>query len=89
MATRSGLAITSTIREVATCARIVWAGPSNGITGDHVWTFEQTGEQVTVHTVESWSGAPADTAADQLRPALHQSLQTWLAALKNRAEQHA
>ncbi|BBC98672.1 SRPBCC family protein [Streptomyces griseofuscus] len=82
-----GLDITSTIREIVPGRRLVWGGPTNGIEGVHVWTFEQTGSQVTVHTEESWSGAPVDAAADQLHQALQQSLTTWLASLKARAEQ--
>ncbi|WP_201776831.1 SRPBCC family protein [Streptacidiphilus anmyonensis] len=83
-----GLDISSTLREVVPGRRIVWGGPAGGIEGVHVWTFEQTGEQVTVHTEESWSGAPVDAAAEQLGEALHQSLTAWLARLKSRSEQH-
>ncbi|MFD3946592.1 SRPBCC family protein [Streptomyces sp. NPDC058579] len=82
-----GLDITSTVRELIPGERIVWGGPANGITGIHVWTFAQTGDQVTVRTEESWSGAPVDAAPEELGRALHQSLQSWLAALKSQAEQ--
>ncbi|MFF7885106.1 SRPBCC family protein [Streptomyces sp. NPDC020794] len=82
-----GLDITSTVREIVPGERLVWGGPAGGIEGVHVWTFEQTGGQVTVHTEESWSGAPVDAAATELGVALHESLATWLAALKARAEQ--
>ncbi|WP_330343417.1 SRPBCC family protein [Streptomyces longwoodensis] len=82
-----GLDITSTLREIVPGQRLVWGGPANGIEGVHVWTFEQTGSQVTVHTEESWSGAPVDAAIEQLGQALQQSLTTWLAGLKSRAEQ--
>ncbi|QIY94789.1 SRPBCC family protein [Streptomyces sp. S1D4-11] len=82
-----GLDITSTVREIVPGERLVWGGPAGGIEGVHVWTFEQTGRQVTVHTEESWSGAPVDVAATELGQALHESLTTWLAALKARAEQ--
>ncbi|MFE9927828.1 SRPBCC family protein [Streptomyces sp. NPDC005533] len=82
-----GLDITSTIREIVPGERLVWGGPANGIEGVHVWTFEQTGGQVTVRTEESWSGAPVDAAPAELGQALHDSLTAWLAALKARAEQ--
>ncbi len=82
-----GLDITSTVHELIPGERIVWGGPANGITGIHVWTFEQTGDQVSVHTEESWSGAPVDAAPEELGRALHQSLQNWLATLKSQAEQ--
>ncbi|MFD4241050.1 SRPBCC family protein [Streptomyces sp. NPDC058525] len=81
-----GLDITSTVHELIPGERIVWGGPAGGITGIHVWTFEQTGDQVTVHTEESWSGAPVDAAPEELGRALHQSLENWLAALKSQAE---
>ncbi|GHD42222.1 SRPBCC family protein [Streptomyces galbus] len=83
-----GLDITSTLREIVPGQRLVRGGPANGIEGVHVWTFEQTGSQVTVHTEESWSGAPVDAATEQLGQALQQSLTTWLASLKSRAEQN-
>jgi uncharacterized protein YndB with AHSA1/START domain len=82
-----GLDITSTVREIVPGERLVWGGPAGGIEGVHVWTFERTGGQVTVHTEESWSGAPVDAAATELGQALHESLTSWLAALKARAEQ--
>ncbi|WP_055489077.1 SRPBCC family protein [Streptomyces sp. TP-A0356] len=85
-----GLDITSTVREVVPGERIVWGGPANGIEGVHVWTFARTTDgKVTVHTEESWSGAPVDAAADELGQALNASLTAWLAALKSRAEQTA
>ncbi|WP_405828371.1 SRPBCC family protein [Streptomyces sp. NBC_00105] len=82
-----GLDITSTLREIVPGERLVWGGPANGIEGIHVWTFEQTGGQMTVRTEESWSGAPVDAAPTELGRALHDSLTAWLAALKSRAEQ--
>ncbi|MEU6068756.1 SRPBCC family protein [Streptomyces sp. NPDC047082] len=82
-----GLDITSTVRELVPGERIVWGGPASGITGIHVWTFEQKGDDVIVRTEESWSGAPVDAAADDLGKALHASLDNWLRHLKSRAEQ--
>jgi uncharacterized protein YndB with AHSA1/START domain len=84
-----GLDITSTVHELVPGERIAWGGPAHGITGMHVWTFEQDGERVTVRTEESWSGAPVEAAADQLSKALHDSLENWLAHLKARAQQSA
>ncbi|MGW6982220.1 SRPBCC family protein [Streptomyces sp. NPDC054932] len=82
-----GLDITSTVHELVPGRRIVWGGPAAGITGVHVWTFEETGAGVTVRTEESWSGAPVDAAAGDLRKALTASLESWLVHLKSRAEQ--
>ncbi|MFF8861247.1 SRPBCC family protein [Streptomyces sp. NPDC015139] len=84
-----GLDITSTVREVVPGERIVWGGPAAGITGVHVWTFEEDGGRVTVRTEESWSGTPVEAATDRLSKALHDSLENWLALLKARAEQPA
>ncbi|MFJ1790944.1 SRPBCC family protein [Kitasatospora griseola] len=84
-----GLDITSTVQELVPGARIVWGGPAGGIEGVHVWTFEQNGDRVLVHTEESWSGAPVEAAADQLRDALRTSLEDWLSCLKNRAEKRS
>ncbi|MET7568958.1 SRPBCC family protein [Streptomyces sp. NPDC005492] len=84
-----GLDITSTVREIVPGERLVWGGPANGIEGVHVWTFEPTGDQVTVHTEESWSGAPVEAATAELGQALNASLTEWLGALKSRAEQTA
>lgn len=82
-----GLDITSTVYELVPGERIVWGGPASGITGVHVWTFEPSGDHVTVRTEESWSGAPVEAAADHLSQALHDSLRNWLSHLKARAEQ--
>ncbi|MGW5266383.1 MFS transporter [Microbispora sp. NPDC004025] len=87
--TTHGLDITSTVFEVVPGERIVWGGPASGIDGVHVWTFTADGDRVTVRTEESWAGAPVEAAAEQLGQALHASLQSWLAALKTRAEQPA
>ncbi|KUN09349.1 Shy6-polyketide cyclase [Streptomyces yokosukanensis] len=84
-----GLDITATVRELIPGRRIVWGGPVHGIEGIHVWTFEENGDQVTVRTEESWSGAPVEAAADHLGKALHDSLAIWLARLKSRAERTA
>ncbi|MFJ2931273.1 SRPBCC family protein [Streptomyces sp. NPDC087219] len=81
-----GLDITSTVTELVPGERIVWGGPADGITGIHVWTFERTGDRVTVRTEESWSGAPVDAATEELGHALDQSLRSWLTCLKDRAE---
>ncbi|GAA2635963.1 SRPBCC family protein [Streptomyces spororaveus] len=84
-----GLDITSTVQELVPGERIVWGGTVAGIVGIHVWTFEQSGAGVVVHTEESWSGAPVDAETDELGKALHDSLEGWLAHLKSRAEQSA
>ncbi|MFD7909619.1 SRPBCC family protein [Streptomyces sp. NPDC059752] len=84
-----GLDITSTVQELDPEKRIVWGGTVQGIVGIHVWAFEQSEAGVVVHTEESWSGAPVDAETDELGKALHDSLQGWLAHLKDRAERAA
>ncbi len=81
--------ITSTIVELVPGRRIVWEGTVQGITGIHVWTFDQADAGTVVHTEESWSGEPVDEAVDDLTAALKTSLQSWLDCLKARAEQPA
>lgn len=83
------LDITSTIVELVPGRRIVWDGTVQGITGIHVWTFEQTDAGTVDHTEESWSGAPVDAAVDELTTSLTASLQSWFNCLKARAEQTA
>lgn len=82
-----GLDITSTVQQVLPGRRIVWGGPAHGIEGVHVWTFAEQDGVVTVHTEESWSGAPVEAQPAQLRQALEQSLTSWLQLLKTTAEQ--
>lgn len=81
-----GLDITSTLFQVIHGERIVWGGPAHGIDGIHVWTFEEHGGAVTVHTQESWGGPVVQAQPDQLRPALEESLTDWLHQLKTEAE---
>ncbi|MFI6002141.1 hypothetical protein ACIA98_17315 [Streptomyces sp. NPDC051366] len=81
-----GLDITSTVHELVPGKRIVWGGPAGGITGIHVWTFEQNGDRTSVRTEESWSDAPVEAAADDLGKALQDSLDNWLSHRKARAE---
>ncbi|MBL1101028.1 SRPBCC family protein [Streptomyces sp. 205] len=82
-----GMDITSTVLELVPGERIVWGGDVDGITGIHVWTFEQSDGRVVVRTEEPWSGPPVEAAADDLGKALHDSLKNWLCHLKARAEQ--
>ncbi|MFE1413368.1 SRPBCC family protein [Streptomyces sp. NPDC058746] len=84
-----GMEITSTVYEMTPERKIVWGGPSAGITGIHVWTFEQDGDHVVVRTEESWSGAPVEAAAEELGKALRASLEAWLSHLKSRSENAA
>ncbi|WP_405665850.1 SRPBCC family protein [Streptomyces sp. NBC_00055] len=81
-----GLDITSTLFQVVNGERVVWGGPANGIDGVHVWSFEEHGGMVTVHTEESWSGAVVQAQPAELRQALEQSLTDWLSQLKTEAE---
>ncbi|MDI2125044.1 SRPBCC family protein [Yinghuangia seranimata] len=82
----AGLSIDSTVYAVEAPHRILWGGPAHGITGVHEWTFTQDGDEVVVHTRESWAGAPIDADRDYLAVALDDSLTAWLNALKKAAE---
>ncbi|MFJ9951299.1 SRPBCC family protein [Kitasatospora sp. NPDC091207] len=81
-----GLDITSTVRELVPGRRIVWGGPAAGIDGVHLWTFREADGVVTVHTEESWGGAPVEAQPVELTAALRASLESWLGHLKAEAE---
>jgi hypothetical protein len=66
--------------------RIAWGGPAHGIDGIHVWTFDERAGLVVVSTRESWDGEPVRADPAGLGEALEQSLRSWLAALKQKAE---
>ncbi|MEU1471133.1 SRPBCC family protein [Streptomyces sp. NPDC005761] len=84
--TTAGLDIRSTVAELTPMRRIVWGGPAHGITGIHVWEFEETAEGVQVITRESWAGAPVEAAPQAMHQALEESLVAWLNVLKATAE---
>ncbi|MDX2624930.1 SRPBCC family protein [Streptomyces sp. WI03-5b] len=84
--TAAGLDIHSTVAEMTPMRRIVWGGPAHGITGIHVWEFEETAEGVQVSTRESCAGAPVDAVPQATHLALEESLQAWLNVLKTTAE---
>ncbi|WP_433177763.1 SRPBCC family protein [Actinoallomurus sp. CA-150999] len=80
-----GLDIHSTVQEVDAPHRIVWGGPSGGITGVHVWTFTERPDGVLVHTEESWDGEPIRANVDAMQAALDASLVAWLGHLRTAA----
>lgn len=87
--TTAGLDISSTVTELAPGRRIVWGGRAHGITGIHVWEFEETGDGVRVSTRESWAGAPVEANPHAMRLALEESLLAWLRVLKTTAEKRS
>ncbi|RKT09258.1 polyketide cyclase/dehydrase/lipid transport protein [Streptomyces sp. 1114.5] len=84
-----GLDITSTVKQVIPCKRLVWGGPAQGITAVHVWTFTPTRDGVLVHTEESWTGEPVTANQAVLQAALDTSLHHWVTNLKHEAEAQA
>ncbi|MFJ2095555.1 SRPBCC family protein [Streptomyces sp. NPDC087901] len=84
--TTEGLDIRSTVGELTPLHRIVWGGPAHGITGIHVWEFENTHEGVQVTTRESWSGTPVEADPHAMHLALEESLLAWFKTLKTTAE---
>lgn len=84
-----GLDITSTVKQVIPCKRLVWGGPAQGITAVHVWTFTPTRDGVLVHTEESWTGEPVTANQAVLQAALDTSLHNWVTNLKREAEAQA
>ncbi|MFF8675351.1 SRPBCC family protein [Streptomyces sp. NPDC015242] len=87
--TTAGLDISSTVAELAPGRRIVRGGLAHGITGIHVWEFEETGDGVRVSTRESWAGAPVEANPHAMHLALEESLRAWLRVLKTTAEKRS
>lgn len=84
-----GLDITSTVYAIDAPHRILWGGPSQGITGIHEWTFTADGDATVIRTTESWEGDPVRADTENLRAALDASLGTWLELLRTTAEAKA
>lgn len=81
----AGLDIESTVYSLWPRRRIIWGGTTNGITGIHLWTFDEIGSSVHVHTEESWAGDPVLADVDGTWAALRESLAAWLSHLKKAA----
>jgi hypothetical protein len=62
------------------------AGPSEGITGIHAWSFTPVDGSVRVDTEESWSGDPVTADVAGMQAALDASLSAWLDHLRVAAE---
>ena len=84
--TSYGFTVTSTVYSLDECARILWGGTADGITGIHEWTFRIIPRGVHVTTTESFSGPPVEADAAALQELLDTSLVSWLAQLKAEAE---
>ena len=81
--------VTSTIYVVEDRARTLWGGAAQGIMGTHEWLFERTPEGVHVMTNESFAGDPVEADTAGMQAILDNSLTTWLARMKARAESSA
>ena len=79
-------AVTSTIYDVVDHSRTLWGGEAQGVMGMHEWRFESTAEGVHVVTTESFSGDPVAADLPTMQTILDNSLTTWLARLKEKAE---
>ncbi|GAA4233617.1 SRPBCC family protein [Actinomadura meridiana] len=84
--TTAGLEIASTVYAVERPRRILWGGDAHGITGIHLWTFDERDGVVHVHTEESWDGGPVRTDVEAMRIALDGSLASWLDHLRKASE---
>jgi Polyketide cyclase / dehydrase and lipid transport len=78
--------VTSAIYCVAGHSRTLWGGEAQGVTGTHEWRFDQTADRAHVETTESFSGDPVAADPPAMQAILDNSLTTWLARLKERAE---
>lgn len=81
-----GMPIVSTVRATETDTCTLWAGPSNGIDGVHLWTFTPVPGGTVVHTEESWRGAPVDANPAAARALLDKGLAVGRADLKQKVE---
>jgi uncharacterized protein YndB with AHSA1/START domain len=78
--------VESTIKTIAPLRCTAWGAPVNGITGVHLWTFEQTPAGVLATTEESWAGPPVDADVPGSQAGLDQGLSDWAHRLKDTAE---
>ncbi|WP_328451948.1 SRPBCC family protein [Amycolatopsis sp. NBC_00438] len=78
--------VESTIKSIAPLRCTAWGAPVNGITGVHLWTFEQTPAGVLATTEESWAGPPVDADVPGSQAGLDQGLGDWANRLKATAE---
>jgi Polyketide cyclase / dehydrase and lipid transport len=78
--------VTSTIYDVVDHSRTLWGGEAQGVMGMHEWRFESTAAGVHVVTTESFSGDPVAADLPTMQTILDNSLTTWLARLKEKAE---
>ncbi|MEU8239425.1 SRPBCC family protein [Actinoplanes missouriensis] len=82
----AGLQIASTVYAIDAPRRILWGGPAQGIVGIHEWIFAAVGDTTVVTTAESWDGRQVRADTENLRRALDASLISWLALLRDTAE---
>lgn len=78
--------LVSTLQTVERPTELSWTGRTMGMSAVHVWRFQSDGTTTTVHTQESWEGAPAKLLPRMMRKTLQKSLDAWLGELKTAAE---
>lgn len=81
-----GLAVTSTLREVAPERRLAWTGRAFGTRALHCWELEATPRGTLLRTAESFHGWLPKLAPKTMQRTLDAALPAWLQALKTAAE---
>lgn len=84
--TSGGLAITSTLQEVAPPHRIAWSGKALGSLVRHIWVFKPQNGGTLVITEESMEGWLISILKLLMPDFLDKSLDVWLKNLKSQAE---
>lgn len=82
-----GTGVSSTLEEVNPPRRLGWTGRAMGARAKHVWILEPQGSGTTVKTEESFEGLVVVLLKNRMQRLLDDSLQKWLARLKEAAEQ--
>ncbi len=83
----AGTGVSSTLAEVDPPRRLGWTGRAMGARAKHVWMLEPQGSGTTVTTQESFEGLVVVLLKKRMQRLLDDSLQKWLARLKEAAEQ--
>ncbi|MES2133888.1 MAG: SRPBCC family protein [Bacteroidota bacterium] len=84
----NGLSIHSNIKIAEPYSNIAWSGPAFGCFAIHTWTFTELPDGNTrVDVRESMEGWLVSLMSNKFQTGLDASLNKWLSALKNRAEQ--
>lgn len=81
-----GMAIRSTIQEIAPHERLSWTGKAFGSSAHHVWKLSIENGTTFVSTTETMDGWLVRLLKPWIQKTVEHSLETWLQALKRHTE---